>query len=259
MIIDSHFHAESMNRKGESVPEDLIGIDVGLDPGDYPSRLKFLPRSRKIFASIASGPWRLDDKDFVSPLDDILQLEKDAALYCPDAIGECGFDRHWNYGTPEKQRELFMLEAELAVKLDLPLIIHTRDADKDIEEALSSPSFKARAVMHCFSSGPALCRKALDKGLFISFAGNITYKGNQMIRDAAKLVPRDRILVETDSPYLAPIPMRGKPCNPAYTEYTLSVLSDVRGEDREELKGRIEQNLYSFLNRDESVRKLVLS
>lgn len=259
MIIDSHFHTQSMLKRSQHLPDNLIGIDIGLGPGDYPERSKLLPPSRKIFASIASGPWRLDEKDFISPLEDILQLEKDAKLYTPDAIGECGFDRHWNYGTPELQTELFLLQAELASKLDLPLIIHTRDSDKDIEAAFSSSSFRCKAVMHCFSSAPELCIKALDKGLYISFAGNVTYKGNQHIRDAARLVPPDRILVETDSPYLAPVPMRGKPCNPAYTEYTLNVLAEVRGEDREDLKIQIEKNLYSFLGREESVRKLEIA
>ena len=258
MIIDSHFHTLSMLKRGERLPEGLIGIDIGLGPGDYPERLKALPPSRKIFCSIASGPWRLDEEDFVSPEEDIAQLEKEAELYSPDAIGECGFDRHWKYGTPELQRELFLLQAELASRLSLPLIIHTRDADSDIEEAFNSSSFRCKAVMHCFSSGPELCRKALDKGLYISFAGNVTYKGNQRIRDAAKLVPPDRILVETDSPYLAPVPMRGRPCNPSCTEYTLDALSDARGEDRETLKSQIERNLYSFLGHEESERKLCL-
>ena len=98
-------------------------------------------------------------------------------------------------------------------------------------------------------------RTALDKGLFISFSGNVSYKGSDIIRESAKAVPRDRILYETDSPYLAPIPMRGKPCRPEYTEYTLSFLAELRGEDREELKGNVLENLYSVLGREESVRK----
>ena len=109
--------------------------------------------------------------------------------------------------------------------------------------------------MHCYSSGPLLMKAALDKGLYISFSGNVTYKGSDIIRESAKAVPRDRILYETDSPYLAPIPMRGKPCRPEYTEYTLSFLAELRGEDMEELKWNVLENLYSVLGRKESVRK----
>ena len=109
MIIDSHFHSLSMQKRGcLELPEDLVGIDVGTVPGDYAERMKILPDSGKIFASVASGPWRLDDDDFISVDDEIEHVKADIEHYSPDAIGECGFDRYWKYGTPEMQRELFM-------------------------------------------------------------------------------------------------------------------------------------------------------
>ena len=152
-----------------------------------------------------------------------------------------------------------MMQVELASELDLPIIIHTRDADREIAAALSSPSFRCRGIMHCFSSGTDLMRKALDKGLYISFAGNVTYKGNERIQEAASSVPMDRFLVETDSPYLAPIPMRGKPCRPEYTEYTLSAIADLRNEDKEKLKEAAKDNLLRLLQRENTVRKLLNS
>ena len=155
--------------------------------------------------------------------------------------------------------ELFMKEAELAAELDLPVIIHSRDADKEMTEALSSQSFRASAVMHCFSSDADMARFVLDKGLYVSFAGNVTYKGNDAIRRAAMIVPDDRILIETDSPYLAPIPYRGKPCRPEYTETTLDFLAELRHQDRDELKEAVIRNLFSFLKRNESIRKLRIS
>ena len=256
MTIDSHFHALSMTRKGiTGLPDDLIGIDVGTDPGDYEERLKVLPASPTIFMSAGSGPWRLADEDYTGPDAEIKRMMADIEAYGADAIGECGFDNHWGYGDRKSAMELFMAQAELAFSLSVPLIIHTREADEEIAEALSSPSFRCRAIMHCFSSGPDIARLALDKGLYVSFAGNVTYKANEIIRESARIVPAERILIETDSPYLAPIPMRGRPSCPEYTEYTLSFLADLRGEDREWLKEKVRENLISVLGREESVTK----
>ena len=126
--------------------------------------------------------------------------------------------------------------------------------------ALSTSKYKFSFMfLDCFSSDVSVMEVALEKGLYISFAGNVTYKSNVKIQEAAKYVPTDRILYETDSPYLAPLPMRGKPCCPEYTEYTLDFLSALRGEDREKLKEAVKDNLYAVLQREESVRKLSLS
>lgn len=260
MIVDSHFHASSMAKRGiAKLPEDLIGIDIGTDAGDAKDRIALLPPSRSIFISIGSGPWSLQDEGFISPDDERETLLDDFRAFGADAIGECGFDNHWGYGTPETQRELFMMQVALASELDLPIIIHTRDADREISDALDSEAFRCRGIMHCFSSDEHLAAKALDKGLYISFAGNVTYKANEGIRRAAKAVPRDRILVETDAPYLAPVPMRGKPSDPSMTDITLSFLADLRGEDMEEMKMQVKENLLALLQRNKSVRKLCVS
>lgn len=257
MIIDSHFHPLSMAKRGiTELPEDIIGIAVATDSGDIAEMTRVLPLDRRIFISAGAGPWVLNEELFISPEDEIERVRKEIAEYPADAIGECGIDNHWKYGTPELQMELFLREADLAAELDLPLIIHSRDADKEIAEALSSGHFRANAVMHCFSSGPDMARFVLDKGLFISFSGNITYKGNEAIRQAAMIVPDDRILVETDAPYLAPIPYRGRPNRPEYTEATLEMLASLRHQDKNELKNLVAANLHAFLKRDESIRKL---
>ncbi len=258
MIIDSHFHSLSMSKRNNLViPEDFIGIDVGTVPEDYKDRLPLLPERPSIFISAGSGPWRLKDENYEGVEKERELLLRDIKRYGADAIGECGFDNHWKYGGKKESMELFMMQAELAAELKVPLIIHTRDADDEIKEAITSSSFKCRAIMHCYSSGPELMKAALDKGLYISFAGNVTYKGNTIIQESAKIVPLDRILYETDSPYLAPIPMRGKPTIPEYTEYTLSFIAELRGEDREKIKLHVLDNLYSVLGRKESVVKRI--
>lgn len=260
MILDSHFHTISMRKRfSEELPADLIGIDVGTDAGDAGERIALLPQSETIFFSIGSGPWALDNPSYLSPEAEREKLLKDFSLYGADAIGECGFDNHWGYGIRRKQLDLFMMQVELAAELDLPIIIHTRDADDEIEQAFSSEAFQCRGIMHCFSSGTRLLEKALDKGLYISFAGNVTYKSNEKIQEAAKAVPLDRLLYETDSPYLAPIPMRGKACKPEYSEYTLSFLASIRNEDREMIKDTATRNLFDVLQRERTIRKPLLS
>ncbi len=257
MILDSHFHILSMARRGAAtLPEDLVGIDVATDAGDTEERLSLLPLSQTIFFSVGSGPWVLNNNEYISPENEREKLLKDISLFGCDAIGECGFDNHWGYGTKDMQRELFMMQVELASDLDRPIIIHTRDADREISEAMMSSSFRCSGVMHCFSSDITLMKKALDKGLFISFAGNVTYKANTSIQEAARTVPQDRILYETDAPYLAPVPFRGKPSDPLHTEYTLDFIAALRNEDREMLKEKVKENLFSLLHRDKTVRKL---
>ena len=239
MIIDSHFHALSMRKRGiEELPEDLIGIDIGTDAGDAETRISILPPSESIFISVGSGPWVLDSPSYISPEDERSKLLSDIAHFGADAIGECGFDMHWKYGTEDE---------------------HTRDADRETSEVLRSTSFRCSGIMHCFSSGEDLMRNALDKGMYISFAGNITYKGNDELRRIVQLVPEDRLLCETDSPYLAPVPMRGKPSRPEYTEYTIDLIASLRGEDRDKLKEQMVRNLKAALHRDKTIRKLFLS
>ena len=259
MTVDSHFHVLSMHQRG--LAPDLsgtIGIDIGTDPGDYAEREPLLPASRMIFASAGAGPWCLARTE--RTVDGMVEAVRgDIARWDLDAVGECGEDYYRGYATPELQRELFYRQSELANELRLPLIIHSRDAGREFLSYLSSSSAAERAIFHCFSYDAEIAGKALDRGYFISFAGNLTSKGNDGIREAAAMVPDDRILVETDSPYLSPIPMRPRPCIPEFTEITLGFIADIRGTDRELLKERIIANLKAVLARDESVRKTGLS
>lgn len=201
--------------------------------------------------SMGAGPWMLEREDNIDAI--MLRLESDINTYGSDAIGECGFDRHWNYGTIEKQRELFLREIELSKELDLALIVHSRDADEDLISLLSH--FGERTIMHSFSSGVDTAKKLLDRNVYLSFSGNVTYKANQHIRESAEFCPLDRILFETDAPYLSPVPMRGRPNTPQYTEYTLEFLSKIKGVDKEELRERVKENFISVLKHSESVVK----
>lgn len=256
MIFDSHFHLPSMVQRGLSpaLPDAFLGLEIAIRGGDLKDRIQLVGKRTNVYLSAGAGPWVLEEEDYRSPEDEISRIRKDIETYGADAIGECGFDRHWNYGSMSDQCRLFELQAELSKELDIPLIIHTRDADEEMKAHLSYVS--DLTIMHCYSSGKDLMYQLLDKGAYISFAGNVTYKANVLIQESAKLCPLDRILYETDSPYLAPVPKRREANRPEYTEYTLDFLSELRGEDRELIKAHALENFRSLTkHRDSVVRR----
>jgi TatD DNase family protein len=155
------------------------------------------------------------------------------------AVGETGLDHYRDYAPHEAQARLFDAQLALARETRKPVVVHTRAADVDTVERLNV--FDGTVLLHCFSS-PALLQTALDRRYYVSFAGNLTYKNAYDLRAAARAVPRDRLLVETDSPYLAPQPVRGKPNEPANVVHTLEALAAARGEDATELAAQVDAN-----------------
>jgi TatD DNase family protein len=155
------------------------------------------------------------------------------------AVGETGIDYFRDYATPEAQRRLFEGQVALAAEHGKPLVIHTRAADDDTLAVLAD--FDGIVILHCFSS-PPLLETALERGWYVSFAGNVTYPKAEDLREAARHVPADRLLAETDSPYLTPQPFRGQTNEPAYVMHTLATLAEARGEDPAELGARIDTN-----------------
>jgi TatD DNase family protein len=155
------------------------------------------------------------------------------------AVGEAGLDYHYGAETMEEQRRLFEAQLELARELELPIVVHTRAANGDTGAVLRGHD--GTVVMHCFSE-PGLLAEGLERGWYFSFAGNVTYPKAAGLREAAAAVPADRILAETDSPYLSPQPLRGKPNEPAHVVHTVAALAAARGEDADELARRIDDN-----------------
>ena len=155
------------------------------------------------------------------------------------AIGEIGLDYYRDYAPHDAQRRLFDAQLGLASDLEAPVVIHTRAADEDTLAALAG--FEGTVVLHCFSS-PHLLPAALERGWFVSFAGNATFPKAVDLRLAAREVPADRILAETDAPYLAPQPVRGRRNEPAFVMHTLAALAQARDEDPDELERQIDGN-----------------
>jgi TatD DNase family protein len=250
-LIDSHFHLLALKQKGVDILHLLDklfesgfqgGIDIGIRRDDLAERNLLLKDYPQIKVAAGIGPWGAQE-----PLEG--QLEAFRAL-CDeekiDALGEIGLDFYWNYGTVEDQITLCKGQIELANELKIPVIFHTREADDAMGELIKGVSLPHSGILHCFSSTWALAKTVLDKGLYISFAGPITYKKSDALRSVLAKVPLDRLLLETDSPYLAPQRYRGEINTPLYIGEIYQEAARVKGISLEELIEAIGRNFTTL-------------
>jgi TatD DNase family protein len=186
---------------------------------------------------------------FTGRVDDAVETVRRAVISeraC--AIGEIGLDYHYDFSPRKVQQALFTAQVALARTLDLPIVIHMREAPEDTFAILAEAGGgKIRGVFHCFTGDGAIARAALDLGFYLSFAGIITFPRADTLREVARLVPADRFLVETDSPYLAPVPYRGKRNEPAFVTRVAEEIARVRGLTLDELEAQVARNFQSFL------------
>jgi TatD DNase family protein len=164
-------------------------------------------------------------------LEEVVVREESALV----AVGECGLDYHYDHSPRAIQREAFAAQVDLARRHGLALVVHSREAWEDTLGVLQADGVPERTVFHCFTGGPAEARRCLDLGGFLSFSGIVTFKGAGEVREAAALCPAERLLVETDSPFLAPVPYRGRPNEPAFVPLVGGAVAEARGEAPEEL------------------------
>ena len=166
-------------------------------------------------------------------------------------IGESGLDYHYDHSDRARQQDSFRAHIAACRETQLPLIVHTRDAEEDTLAILGEEMGKGAypGVIHCFTASRAFADSALDLGFYISISGIVTFKNAREIQETAKVVPADRLLVETDAPFLAPVPHRGKRGEPAFVADTLAFLADLRGDDREELSTLTAQNFHRLFNK----------
>jgi TatD DNase family protein len=240
-VIDTHAHLDACADPAETVLERarragvtrVLAVGTGVESSR--TALGLAAREAGVYAIVGVHPHEADGPD-ARRLDELRPLLSDPHAV---AVGEAGLDFYRDYAPRERQRALFAAELELATELGKPVVVHTRAADRDTAEMLDT--FAGTVVLHCFSS-PPLLDAALERRYYVSFAGNVTYKNAYDIRAAARVVPDDRILVETDSPYLSPQPRRGRPNEPANVVHTLSALAQLRGEDAGELERTIDAN-----------------
>ncbi|MFO7976638.1 MAG: TatD family hydrolase [Candidatus Hydrogenedentota bacterium] len=231
-LVDTHCHLQDSRfeeDRSEVLDRSLDVLDWLVVVGDDvdTSRQAIEMTRNRVFATVGIHPYHADRAD----QDALTELRRLAALEGTVAIGEIGLD-YYRYAetTPAEQHQAFEAQLELAADLALPVVIHNRDADEDAAAILANAAGRIPGViMHCFGSNAAFAETCLEMGAYLSFAGNVTFPKAGSLREAAGVVPMDRLLVETDSPYLAPQPVRGKRCEPRYVQYTAACLAEVKG------------------------------
>jgi TatD DNase family protein len=226
-VTDTHAHLDACDEPAAVLVERardvgvsrIVTIGTGIESSQ--ASLAIADENEGVYAALGVDPHQAASADAsrLPELRDLLGHSKAVA------VGETGLDSVRLYATPLEQRRLFDAQLELATELGLPVVIHSREAAPETAEALAS--FEGTVILHCFSS-PALLPAALERGYYVSFAGNVTYPKASELREAAASVPDDRILVETDTPYLAPHAVRGRRNEPANVVHTIAVLAQAR-------------------------------
>jgi TatD DNase family protein len=239
-VIDTHAHLDALDDRDEAIVRARVaGVDriltVGTDVDGCRRALAFAEQHDEVFAILGIHPHEAEHAtdDDVAAVRSLLSHPKAVAA------GEMGLDWYRDYAPRDAQRRLFARLLEVAAETGKPAVIHTRAADIDTLAALEHHT--GTVVLHCFSS-PHLLPVALARGWYVSFAGNVTFPKAVDLRLAARGVPADRLLSETDCPYLAPQPVRGKRNEPAYVAHTVAALAEVRGDDVDELAVQIDRN-----------------
>ena len=201
--------------------------------------LKSLPN---IYYAVGVAPSEVQNpgKDWLKTIEDALKLPNVVA------IGETGLDYFRKFGDKRTQIELFINQLDLANRLDKPVVIHNRDAGKDVLDILAERLPEAGGVLHCYSEDGAYAEKAMDLNLYFSFAGNLTYKNAKNLHETVSVVPLDRILIESESPFMVPAEYRGKRTMPAYTVSTVKFLADFLNMDVEEVANQLWENSCKF-------------
>ena len=219
-----------------------VAVCIGVNLEDFPNVLALAEEHVQLYATVGVHPEYTD----VEEPDEarLVALAKHPKVI---AIGETGLDYYWHKDQPEWQRERFRTHIRAARRCNKPLVVHTRDSAADTLRVLKDESADAvGGVMHCFTENWEIARLALDLGFYLSFSGIVTFKNATIVKDVAQKCPLDRILVETDSPYLAPVPFRGKPNEPAYVRHVAEEIAKLRSISIESVHQATTDNFYSL-------------
>ena len=266
VFVDSHAHLDGkqfetdrelvIGRAREAGVATIVAIGNGDGPGNLDCGIKLAEQHEFIFATVGIHPHeaRLATDDAFAELQQLAKRPKVIAW------GEIGLDYFYDHSPRDLQQQVFVKQMELARAANLPIVIHCRPSDGSDDAwqeclGLISEHWAGSGlggILHCFTGAWAHAKRALDLGFMISFAGNITFPKAQQIRDAAKEVPLDRMLIETDSPYLAPVPFRGKRNEPAFVRETARQLGELRGLSTEETGVQTAKNFYRFFSLPET-------
>lgn len=255
MLVDSHCHLDFPDFDGERDALVERAHEAGVDlMVTICTRIRKFAQVRavaenydNIFCSVGTHPHNAGEERGI-PVEEIVALTNDPKVV---AIGEAGLDYFYDKAPRDAQAEGLRIHIAAARQTGLPLVIHSRDADDDMVSILRDEMGKGAfpALLHCFSSGRALALAGIELGLYVSFSGILTFKRSEELRDIARELPADRLLVETDAPYLAPQQRRGKRNEPAYTAMTAAVLAETRGVSLEEIAEQTTANFFRLFSK----------
>jgi TatD DNase family protein len=254
-LVDSHCHLDMLNltKLGKTLDEVIIDsqsagvgkiLSIGVDLENAGKVIAIAERYDHVFASVGLHP---SETVILEPLEsDYLDLADSEKVV---AIGETGLDYYYNKEGFDTQRERFRRQIRVARQLHKPIIVHTREAEEDtIEIMREEKAQECSGVMHCFTSSLTLAQQALDLGFYIAFSGIVTFKNAKNVQDVAKEVPLERLLIETDAPYLTPVPLRGKPNQPANVKFVAEYLAELKGVSFERLAQQTTENFQSLFS-----------
>jgi TatD DNase family protein len=255
MLVDSHCHldfpdfADDLDAIVARAQAAGIGriVTISTRVQRLPALLAIAERFANVYCSVGTHPHHADEEDGIRA-DELVELTRHPKVV---ALGEAGLDYFYEHGSRDAQARGFRAHVAAARSTGLPLVIHTREADDDcgriLEEEMAKGSF--RAVLHCYTGGRDLAMRAISLGLSISFTGILTFKKSQALRDLAAELPADRVMVETDAPYLAPGKFRGKRNEPSYVVETAKVLAETRGVSLEEISRQTTENFFRLFSK----------
>ncbi len=255
MLIDSHCHLDFPDFDSER--DEIIanakqaGVDLMVTictrVRKFGKVKAIADRYENVFCSVGTHPHNAGEELDIT-VDDLLKLSEDNKVV---AIGEAGLDFFYDKSPRDAQETGFRTHIKAARESGLPIVIHARDADTDmiriLEEEMGQGAFKA--ILHCFSSGRELAMRGIEMGLYVSFSGILTFKNSEEIRSIARDLPADRLLVETDAPYLAPPPHRGRRNEPAYVVNTAKVLAETRSTSLEDIAQQTTENFFRLFSK----------
>jgi TatD DNase family protein len=263
ILVDSHCHidGEQFDADREQIIENarlagvraMLNIGTGSPKSDSFEKTVALANAHDfIYASVGIHPHDAVEYDEDVEMRLITLVEKNAKVI---AWGEIGLDFYYDHSPRDVQIKVFRRQINVARKLNLPIIIHSRDADDLTVEVLTEECGYARfrGIMHCFGGTPRMAEALMKLGFMISFAGNVTFKKAENLRDSAKVVPLDKLLIETDCPYLTPVPMRGKRNEPSFVQHTANFLAEFYGVNPDELASRTTANFFNFFKLTEQI------
>jgi TatD DNase family protein len=255
MLIDSHCHLDFPELKAElhsvlarakAAGVGLV-VTIGTRVRRFEEVLAIVEAHDNVFCSVGTHPHNAAEEPDIT-VEELVELSRHPKVV---AIGEAGLDYHYDHSPHDVQKKSFRTQIVAARETGLPLVIHAREADADISRMLREESATGvfPFVLHCFTSGPELARTGLALGGYISFSGVITFKKSDALRDIAMAVPHDRLLVETDAPYLAPEPLRGRTNEPAFVVHTAARLAAMRGLTESEMARDSTENFFRLFTK----------